>query len=37
MGLDAMDRLLKRTKKQGARGLGHGYKKSVDVTSADTI
>ena len=37
MGLDAIDNLLKRTRRQGMKGLGHGYKKSIEGMAADTI
>ena len=35
-GLDAIARLLKRARREGVRGLGHGYKKSVDGPATDT-
>ena len=37
MGLDAIGRLLRRARKEGARALGHGYKKSLDGMLTDTI
>ncbi|KAF9649014.1 PLP-dependent transferase [Thelephora ganbajun] len=36
-GLDAIGRLLKRVKKEGVKGFGHGYKKSLDGLPTDTI
>lgn len=36
-GLDAIERVLRKARKEGVRGFGHGYKKSLDGTSADTI
>lgn len=29
LGLDAIGRVLKKAKKEGTRGLGHSYKKSI--------
>ena len=37
MGLDAIGRLLRRARKEGVKGLGHGYKKSTDGMPSDTI
>jgi hypothetical protein len=37
-GLDAIGRLLRKAKKEGIRGFGHGYKKSLDgLTVSDTV
>ncbi|KAF9789831.1 aminotransferase [Thelephora terrestris] len=37
-GLDAIGRLLRKAKKEGVRGFGHGYKKSLDgLTVSDTV
>jgi DNA-binding transcriptional MocR family regulator len=36
-GLDAIGRLLRRAKKEGAKGFGHGYKKSIDGPTSDTV
>ncbi|PVF95854.1 PLP-dependent transferase [Serendipita vermifera] len=34
MGLDAIEKVLKRAKKEGHKALGHGYKKSADLDLA---
>jgi len=35
-GLDAIGKMLRRAKKEGIKGFGHGYKKSVDGQPTDT-
>jgi len=37
MGLDALQRLLRKVRKDGLKGFGHGYKKSIDGKLTDTI
>lgn len=36
-GLDAIGRVMRRARKDGVRGFGHGYKKSIEGMPTDTI
>jgi aspartate/methionine/tyrosine aminotransferase len=37
MGLDAMERVLRKAKKEGTKSFGHSYSKSADVPHGDAV